>query len=156
MYEEINNLTMIGTVSAINEKDGTCRVLFTDKDDHSSKELPILFLHTKGMRVYAMPEVGEQVLCQFLPNGHEEGYVVGAYYNDEYRPPVEDKGTKIIMFENGDYVKYKNGHMEAKCSNISLIGNVDIQGSLNVSNNITTPVVKGNLNGRADTAGSVG
>ena len=61
-YESENNLIMIGTVSAINEKDATARVLFTDRDDSTSKEIPISFLHTKGMRIYAMPEVGEQVV----------------------------------------------------------------------------------------------
>lgn len=155
-YESENNLIMIGTVSAINEKDATARVLFTDRDDSTSKEIPLMFLHTKGMRIYAMPEVGEQVVCLFLPNGHEEGYILGAYYNDEYKPPVTDQETKIIMFKNGDYVKYKNGTMEVKCSKVNVLADVNISGDLNVSGTVKAPTHIGNLHGRADTAGSVG
>lgn len=163
MYEEINrdydsenNLIMIGTVSAINEDEAKARVLFTDRDDTTSKEIPLTFLRTKGMRVYAMPEVGEQVLCLFLPNGHEEGFIVGAYYNDEFKPPITDKETKMIKFQNGDYVKYKNGEMEVKCNNVNIIANVNISGNLNVTGSVTAPTHIGNLKGRADTAGSVG
>jgi len=155
-YNSENNLIMIGTVSAINEEEATARVLFTDRDDTTSKEIPLMFLHTKGMRIYAMPEVGEQVLCLFLPNGHEEGYILGAYYNDEYKPPVTDKETKIIKFKNGDYVKYKNGEMEVKASNVNIISNVNITGNLTVGGSVTAPTHIGDLKGTADTARSVG
>lgn len=154
-YNSENNLIMIGTVSAINEEEATARVLFTDRDDTTSKEIPLMFLHTKGMRIYAMPEVGEQVLCLFLPNGHEEGYILGAYYNDEYKPPVTDKETKIIKFKNGDYVKYKNGEMEVKASKVNIISNVNITGDLTVGGSVTAPTHIGDLKGTADTARSV-
>lgn len=154
-YNSENNLIMIGTVSAINEEEATARVLFTDRDDTTSKEIPLMFLHTKGMRIYAMPEVGEQVLCLFLPNGHEEGYILGAYYNDEYKPPVTDKETKIIKFKNGDYVKYKNGEMEVKASKVNIISNVNITGDLTVGGSVTAPTHIGDLKGTADNARSV-
>lgn len=129
-----NRQIMIGTVSAINSDMGRARVMFSDRDNMISKELPIIFTRAYGVEIYAMPEVGEEVLCVFLANGLEEGFVVGAYYNDEKKPPVKDKSIKIIKFEDGNYVKYQNGTFEFK-------GNIVVDG------NITAPVFNGNVNG---------
>lgn len=155
-YDKDNNLIMIGTVSAINEEEAKARVLFTDRDDMTTKEIPLCFLRTKGMRVYAMPEIGEEVLCLFLPNGYEEGFIIGSYYNDAHKVPIADKETKIIKFKNGDYIKYKNGEMEVKCNKVNIIADVDIKGKLKVSESVTSPVFVGDLKGRADKAKVIG
>lgn len=60
------------------------------------------------------------------------------------------------MFKNGDYVKYKDGQMEVKCSNVNVLADVNISGNLNVSGSVKAPTHIGNLQGRADIAGSVG
>lgn len=122
-----NDLIMIGTITAIYPGEATARVSFSDRDDSTSKELPILFPRAKGIEVYAMPEVGEEVLCIFLPNGIEEGFVIGAYYNDVNKPPINDKNIKIIKFEDGNYIKYENGTFIIK-------GNVKVEGSVTANN----------------------
>lgn len=118
-----NRLIMIGTISAIYPEDATARVMFSDRDSMVSKRLPVMFTRALGIEIYAMPNVGEEVLCIFLANGLEEGFIVGAYYNDINKPPAKDKNIKIIKFEDGNYIKYEKGTFTIK-------GNVVVEGEI--------------------------
>lgn len=148
-----NRLIMIGTVSSINATTASARVVFEDRDNMVSGELPILFTRAHGMRIYAMPKPGEQVTCVFLANGLEEGFIVGAYYDEEHPPPVTDESIKVIEFENGDYIKYQDGHMEINCEIVKIISNVEIEGNLKVTGttevaeSIKSPTFIGNVEG---------
>lgn len=150
--DDDTRMLMIGTVTKINPEEGLARVLFEDKDKMTSKEIPVLFNHTNGLKIYAMPEIGEQVVCCFLANGLEEGYIIGAYYDDIDTPPVTDPAIKVIKFKTGDYIQYNDntGEMAIKCSKLSIIGDANISGNLGVTGTTTSPNFVGDLDGLAN------
>ncbi|MCL1788861.1 MAG: hypothetical protein FWG33_00710 [Oscillospiraceae bacterium] len=95
------NIVRVGTVSSVDAASRTARVAFTDKKDsagnpHISAPLPVLrnvpFIpaqkvpqqtevsdsHKHDVKISPwLPEVGELVLCLFLPNGESDGFVLG-------------------------------------------------------------------------------
>lgn len=144
----INNLIRIGTISSLNPKKAKARVIFEDRDNLVSKELPVLFQRTLGTKDYSMPKVGEQVLCIFQPNGLEEGYIIGSYYTEKITPPADDEKKRLIKFEDGSIVEYNNGEITikgAKSINIIAATNVNIEGPSGVNINGDLKV-NGNIN----------
>jgi phage baseplate assembly protein V len=95
----------VGTVSSIYPERCTARVFFEDKN-MVSKELPIVVRGAQDNKDYWMPAIGEQVLCLFLPNGNGEGFILGAIYNDEDLPPVQNEKKRHIQFEDGAFFEY--------------------------------------------------
>ena len=59
----------IGTVSSINPKDHTARIVFEDEGHNVSYDLPIIVPNTYDNSDYHMPDINEDVLCLFLPDG---------------------------------------------------------------------------------------
>lgn len=141
MDSVLKNLIRIGIVSSINEKNGTVRVVFDDKDNMVSDELPMLSCE------YNMPKVKEQVLCLFLANGLQVGFCLGSFYSLVNMPPVQNKDIYYKRFDDGTWIQYNK---ETKELNINAAGNVNITGNLNVNGNISaTGLVmdeKGNSN----------
>ena len=57
----------IGRISAINYTDGTARIVYTDRDNAVTPELPLLSAE------YCMPKVDDLVLVLHLPTGASAG-----------------------------------------------------------------------------------
>ena len=76
----------LGKISTINYKDGTARVLYTDRDNAVTAELPLLSFE------YRMPAVDDFVLVCHLPNGGAAGIILGPIWNDNNRPPEGKEG----------------------------------------------------------------
>lgn len=127
-----NRIIMVGEVSAIYPEKARARVIFQDRDNKTSKELPIVYMRAHDIKVYAMPCVGEQVLCTFLGNGLEEGFIVGSYYNDQIEPPRKEAHLKVIEFSTGDYIEY-DGHKKL----FTIHGDVHITGTVEIDKNTT-------------------
>lgn len=103
----LKNIVRIGTVSSLDKENRTARVAFEDRDNLVSGPLKVLKNpplveieevnltygveeaegHTHAGRTEAhfhevtvtpwLPEVGDFVLCIYLPNGESDGFVVG-------------------------------------------------------------------------------
>ncbi|MBE6012079.1 MAG: hypothetical protein E7234_05930 [Lachnospiraceae bacterium] len=69
----LKNVVRIGNVSSINTQDRTARVIFTDKSDLVSGHLKII----KNQETPWIPEIGQMVLCIYLPNGNGDGFILG-------------------------------------------------------------------------------
>ena len=54
---------------------------------------------------YDLPDVGDQVLCLFLPHGREQGFVLGAMYAAS-APPVADGDKLHRTFRDGTVLEY--------------------------------------------------
>ena len=76
----------IGRISSVNYEAGTARVVYKDRGDCVTMELPLLAYE------YAMPEVDDLVLVAHLPNGAEAGVLLGRYWNSQTRPRESGKG----------------------------------------------------------------
>ena len=89
--ERLNSIIRIGEVSSVDYSRGTARVVFDDEDSAVSFDLPVLHTNTFANKDYALPDVGEDVLCLFLPSGPEEGFILGSFYAGEIELPEANK-----------------------------------------------------------------
>lgn len=119
----------IGKVSSRNPTEGTVQVYFEDDDSISDD----LFLQNRG---YDMPEIDANVVCLF-PN-NERGICINSFYTSSDRPKENSSGKYIKEF--GEFasitVDIKTGEMIIKSPLIKMIGNVEINGSLIVLENL--------------------
>lgn len=179
----VGNLIRIGKVSSVNASNCTARVSFDDKDSMISHNLPVMQKNTKENRDYYLPDVDEMVICIFLPNGEQEGYILGSYYGDLDTPPVDSTDKRGINFSDNTSIFYdrenhemsvniegildckiKNVHIHVEenkvkvtCDDMSLSINGDlelqIQGNLNVEAKEVNVSTVGDLN--ASVGGSI-
>lgn len=92
----LKNIIRVGRVSSINYQKGTVRVIFPDKDNIVTDEIPYLSFE------YNMPQVKDAVLCIFLGTGIAKGFCLGRFYNQNNLP-----------VQPGEKYYYKNLHGEA-------------------------------------------
>lgn len=102
----LNDLIKVGEVSAIYPEKCTARVVFDDEDGHVSFELPILQRNTIKTKDQHTVNIGEDVLCIFLPSGPEEGFIVGSFYAGEVTPPESVQTKRTTIFEDGTVFRY--------------------------------------------------
>lgn len=89
---------------------------------------------------YWLPDIGETVLCAFLGNGMETGFILGSSYSDVDGVPVGDVSKKGIWFEDGTFIQYDVSEKILTIKNtnpITVIGDVDITGNMNISGNLS-------------------
>lgn len=113
------DLIRVGRISSINYEAGTARVLYTDRDNSVSTELPFLSYE------YFMPEVDDLVFVLHLPNGTENGLILGRAWNDTLRPPEGEKGVYRKDFSNkhGEaYIRF-----DGDALTIKTVGNIKIE-----------------------------
>ena len=152
----INDLIKIGEVSSINPAKCTARVVFADDDGVVSYDLPILQKNTFKSSDYWMPDVGEDVLCVFLPSGVEEGFILGSFYAGEIVPPESTEKRRTVVFEDGTKACYD----KASHTLMVTIDGTEVvfdrqNGSITVPNavtiNCTTATVNASSNVKIDT-----
>lgn len=121
----ISRLIRIGEVSSINPQKCTARVKFDDYDSIVSYELPVLQRNTLQNKDYQMPDIGESVLCVFLPNGTAAGFIVGSFYGGNDTLPEETENYRTVEFSDGTIIKYdRDAHeLTAKIGNTKITAN---------------------------------
>jgi phage baseplate assembly protein V len=139
----VNQMVRQGVVSSVNDGAATVRVKIPDADNTVSKELPVLFRKTQDNKDYDLPDVGEQVVCLFLPNGLEQGFVLGSPYSSVDMPPVSNRDKKHYAFSDGTWVEYDR--KEHKLTGV-IKGDVDLVVDkdvvVDVGNDLTATVGK--------------
>ncbi len=122
---DTKNLVRAGRVSAVIPERMAVKVVFEDKDRMVSDELPVLTFGSSKNKMYWLPDVGEQVCCLMLPNGHNAGFCIGSFYSDADYPKVSDGEIRRVDFGDGSYVQFdrKTGNLDINCT-----GNVTING----------------------------
>lgn len=127
------NLIRVGFVNSINARKGTVQVLFPDKDNKVSNDLPLLSFE------YNMPKVEDQVVCLFLGNGLENGFCLGNFYSDINPPPQDDEQYFRKQFSDGTYIQYDKNRRQLKISAekpLQIVGDLMVQGDLTVSGEV--------------------
>ena len=112
------NIIKVGVVSSVNAEAGTIRAMFDDKNVVSD-ELQLLD------HEYNIPDIGEQVLCVFLPNGLQQGFCLGSFYSFNNKPIIGDKSTYYKRFDDSTLIKY-----DKETKQLTITGNILIDGSL--------------------------
>jgi phage baseplate assembly protein V len=82
------------------------RVEFGDRSNLVSYELPVMVKQTLKNKDSYMPDIGEHVLCSFLGNGLEQGFVLGAIYSNADTAVNTDPNKRGVTFEDGTEVYY--------------------------------------------------
>jgi phage baseplate assembly protein gpV len=86
-----------GRVSSVDYKAGTVQVVFDDKSDIVSDDLPLFNSE------YRMPDVGDVVVCLFLSNNPTQGFCLGTPQDS---PQVTGKGIFYKDFFGEAFFKY--------------------------------------------------
>lgn len=102
--ELLGSLIKIGEVSSVDDATGTASVVFDDEDSVVTSELQVVHRNTFANRDYAMPDVGEDVLCLFTPEG--DGFILGSFYAGEIAPPESSVNRRCVEFLDGAKFTY--------------------------------------------------
>lgn len=122
----ITNISRVGKVSSVNPDNMTARVTFADKNNMLSAELPIINRGSKNNKDYWLPDVGEQVVCLFLSNGINQGFVLGSYFSDPAPPQISSVNKRRLDFADGTYIEYDR---DSHKLNIHCVGDIRIKGA---------------------------
>lgn len=123
----IEEIVRIGTVVSVNEKTHTARVELKDRGGMVSYDLPVLVPSTVDPKDYALPAEKTDVLCIFLPNGQQQGFVIGAFYTEVNPPPIGDRKKWVKEFDDGSKIEYDRAK---KAININAAGDVNVKGDV--------------------------
>jgi len=154
LISTLKNIIRVGLVSSIDAEKCTAKVVFHEKDDLVSHDMPVIQRQTLKNKDYQMPDIGEHVLCLCLPNGLEQGFIIGSLYSKADVPPVINKDKRHIKFEDGTTIEYdrkshtltvnmQSGTANITAPTINVVGNVNIDGNLTISG---TTITGGSIN----------
>ena len=99
-------MVRIGKVSSVNIEKARVQVVFEDIDNMVSVDLPLLFPQGLKNKFYAVPDIGENVLCLFMEQGLSDGFCLGSFYTDLVLPPVSNQDKVHFAFEDGTSIEY--------------------------------------------------
>lgn len=89
-----------GTVSNVDYENGTVKVVYEDRDDSVSFDLPLFSFE------FNPPEIGDMVIAIFLSNDTTEGFVIGKPYNTNNRPSNGKKNIIRKDFDADNFLEY--------------------------------------------------
>lgn len=127
------NEIRLGKVSSVNYASGTVRVVYHDRDDSVTREIPML------SNEYAMPEPGDMVLVLHLSSGAEAGVVLGRPWSGKHKPPEGCAGLwrKDLARTPGEaMIRYYDGTLAIRVKNLVVYGDLTVHGNLTVSGTI--------------------
>jgi len=121
----LERVIRVGVVSARYPDEGSVQVDFRDAGPEGtpSWDCPVIQPKTHADKAYWMPDVGERVVVLSLPQGREQGLVVGAFYNEKDDVPVSSNDKAQITFDDGTVVFYDRSENELR---------VDASGEINI------------------------
>lgn len=123
---ELKNLIREGLVSSVDAEKCTARVVFHDRDNLVSAELPILQPASAKNQFYSLVDVGDSVVCIFAPNAQDGcGFIIGSRYDDKNNPPAHNQDISCIKFSDGTTLSYNRQSHELE---INCVGNIRING----------------------------
>jgi phage baseplate assembly protein V len=102
----------VGHIVSVNPAKCRATVEFKDKDRMVSAELQLGFTATLGRQVARTLKPGTHVVCEFLGNGYETGFVKYAIYDEKNPPPTDDPNKDVLTYEDGTWIEYD--HKEHK------------------------------------------
>ncbi|GHU78858.1 baseplate protein [Clostridia bacterium] len=114
---EVERLFRIGQVSSINDKNGAVRIAYDDMTDgtdepYVSGEMQILQRNTGLVKHNSQSAVGEHVVTLQLPNGPQEGFILGSLFTAENMQDVADPGVEKAIYPDGTIIEYDSNSSE--------------------------------------------
>ena len=155
MNNVLKNIIRAGRVSSVYPASCSVRVAF--EDGLVSYDLPVIVPQSLKTKDYCLPDVGEHVVCIFLPNGNAQGFCLGAFYSDEDLPPVSNPDKRAVRFADGTLIEFDRSSstliIDAKGPIIiKAAGNVTVTGDVTANGislvNHTHPESIGSVTGK--------
>lgn len=119
----LSELIREGIVDSINPQNGTCRVVFPDKDNMPSSEYKIIYRGVSSSKDFYMPKIGEQVVCLCPSNsssGNSKGYIIGSIYAGNDTLPENAESNKRLLIHDGDLMINCTGIFKVMANRIEL------------------------------------
>lgn len=147
--DTLNSLIKIGEVSSVDYAKATARVVFDDDDSIVSYDLQVLQKNTIANQDYAMPDIGEDVVCLFLPSGPEDGFILGSVYAGEITPPESSANKRTVKFSDDTVISYDRaahklsitiGGTKINTNGSSVViesPTIELKGNVNVTGTVT-------------------
>lgn len=130
MQGEGRQLIREGKVSAQIPERHSVRVMFEDKDNLTSYELPVLTPCASTNKFYALPDVGETVVCLFASNSEQvgDGWVIGSRFHDKIPPNARSADITRMDFADGTFIQYdrKRHELQINCAGVVRINGEEI------------------------------
>lgn len=123
MESLLRQLVRVGKVASVNDAAATCRVILPDADGMQTYDLLVTQRKTHRDKSYTLPDVGEHVLCLFLPYGTAQGFVLGSLYSLAEMPPVASRNKLHWTMQDGTVIEYDRA---AHKLTASVQGSVDV------------------------------
>ncbi len=130
---EVRNLFRQGKVTEriVNNTGVTVRVQYLDKNGLVSKPLPVKQHGSRKTGSFYCPKIGDDVCVTMLPNGSEDGFVDGSFYNAGNPPPTTNPDCHHTTYEDGTIMEYDEVSHTLKVDsvgpvNITATGNVTV------------------------------
>ena len=134
LLDKMSQMIRVGFVNA--RQPEKMRVKVTVRDTTGAQLgtdwLPVLCPRASGDMQYDLPDIGDQVLCLFLPYGLEQGFVVGTMYGKQV-PPVQSGDKWHRKFADGTTLEYDRASHKLTAN---VKGDVDITTTGSVSGKI--------------------
>ncbi len=102
----MHNNIRVGIVTQTYPERATVRVKLTDSEQVVSYELPVIVRNTLKNKDFAIFDVGEQVVCVFLEDGSEQGFVLGAIYSEADITATVSQDKRNVIFSDGTSIEY--------------------------------------------------
>lgn len=143
----------VGIVSQIDPKTHRIKAKIPALEELETAWLPFITPNAGGNQFYALPDVGELVAMVLDARG-ENGYVLGAIYNEQDPTPSQNSELWIKKFSNGTVISHdrKTGNVVVNTQGVVTVtashatvnapatinGDTTINGNLHASGNITS------------------
>lgn len=124
LNEQMGELIKAGIVSSVDPTNCSARVVFPDRDDMVSADLPIIQRNCGKNQDFSLPDVGDNVLCLFLGTGTEDGFILGSFFNDQKKSQLTDPNVRGVIFSDGTKIVYDR---EKKLFEIEAAGKVSVK-----------------------------
>jgi phage baseplate assembly protein gpV len=93
-----------GQVSERDVKSASARVAMDDFGGQVSGKLQVLFPAIGGWNMFYTPKEGDHVVMSRLPNGVQEGYILGKVYTARKMPQGGEPNIILLVSDNGKNV----------------------------------------------------
>lgn len=100
--------------------------------------LPVLSQRTVNDCEYDLPDIGQDVVVIFMPNGLETGFVLGGFYNTNQRPNQTNPDIYQHSFKDGTFLQYdRAAHVLTADVKGDIVVKATGKADINVGGNIT-------------------
>ena len=103
--------------------------------------LPVLAQRTVNDCEYDLPDIGQDVVVIFMPNGLECGFVLGGFYNTNQRPNQTNPDIYQHSFKDGTFLQYdRSAHVLTADVKGDIAVKATGKADINVTGNVTEAV----------------